>query len=88
MAGQIGVLWSGKPGSKAVLTGTIDLLGEPIRICIFKNDKKEKDSHPDYRIVRFLESDKKYQPVKHDDFQEPPVGFDQGADFQLNELPF
>jgi hypothetical protein len=50
---RIGSLWAGKQGSKALLTGAIDLLGEDIRIVVFKNDKKEEGSkQPDYHIVR------------------------------------
>lgn len=48
---RIGGLWKGKEGSKALLSGSIDLLGEDIRVVIFKNDKKE-GKQPDYFIVR------------------------------------
>lgn len=70
---QIGALWRGKEGSSAVLTGTIDLLGEPIRICIFNNEK-EKETHPDYRIVRFLDDkpQRQNEQVTEDDGQNLP----------------
>jgi uncharacterized protein (DUF736 family) len=51
---QIGALWKPKRDSKAVLTGTIDFLGEPIAVGIFKNENKEKDNYPDYHIVRLI----------------------------------
>jgi uncharacterized protein (DUF736 family) len=55
---DIGGLYKGKEGSKMLLSGSIDFLGDRIRIGIFKNDRKEKDSHPDYRICRVLDDDK------------------------------
>lgn len=51
---QIGALWKPTKQSKALLTGSIDFLGEPINVGIFKNDHKEKENHPDYHIVRLL----------------------------------
>jgi hypothetical protein len=54
---RIGALWEGKKDSKALLTGTLDFLGEDIRIVVFKNDKKEAGSkQPDYHIVRSKET--------------------------------
>jgi uncharacterized protein (DUF736 family) len=49
---RIGAFWKGKEGSKAVLTGAIDLLGDDIKICVCKNDKKENVNEPDYHILR------------------------------------
>jgi hypothetical protein len=57
MLKRIGVLWKPKEGSKskAVLSGSIDLLGEEVRVVVLKNDRKEKPSHPDFQIVRVLD---------------------------------
>jgi hypothetical protein len=52
---RIGAFWKGKPESKAVLTGSIDLLGTDIRICVCKNDKKENINEPDYHSLRMEE---------------------------------
>ncbi len=54
---KIGALWRGKEGSKAVLSGSIELLGEPIRIMVFKAEKKAGKG-PDYTICRALEDEK------------------------------
>lgn len=69
MAGRkIGSLWKGKEGSNAVLNGTIELLGEPLRISVFKHEKKPegKDKQPDYDIVRYLD-DVEQQPTQTED---------------------
>ena len=46
---RLGALWKAKPGGKAVATGTIN---NDIRIVILRNDRKEKDSHPD--LILFI----------------------------------
>jgi uncharacterized protein (DUF736 family) len=54
MAGRnIGAFWKPKGDSKASLTGTIDFMGVSIRVAMFKNEKKEKENHPDYNIVSY-----------------------------------
>ena len=56
MSKIIGALWLKeyeKEGvKKKMMSGEIDLgaLGS-VRIAVFKNDKKEKENQPDYRIV-------------------------------------
>ncbi len=56
MSKQIGALWSRtyEKGGKdrKYWSGVIDMgaLGE-VNIAVFKNDQKEKDNHPDLRIV-------------------------------------
>ena len=56
MSKTIGALWLKdyeKDGKKhKMMSGEIDLgvLGTA-RIAVFKNEKKEKENHPDYRIV-------------------------------------
>lgn len=62
---NIGGLWKAKEGSKCVLSGTIDLLGQPIRIGVFKNENTE-GNRPPYDIVRFPDDDKK-EPVRENE---------------------
>ncbi len=56
MSKTVGALWLRefeKDGKKRkMMSGELDLgaLGT-IKIAVFKNDKKEKDNQPDYRIV-------------------------------------
>jgi uncharacterized protein (DUF736 family) len=56
---RVGVLWKPKEGqqTKSVLSGSIELLGEDIRVVILKNEKKEKANQPDYQIMRVLPGD-------------------------------
>lgn len=70
---QIGALWArtyNKDGKEhRFMTGMIDLgaLGT-VDIAIFKNDRKEKDNHPDYRIVL---SEKRQAVEKTEDGNDP-----------------
>jgi uncharacterized protein (DUF736 family) len=66
---RIGCLWKAKEGSKAKLTGIIELLGEELPIGIFTNEKKDKPNQPDYNIVRFIQDDKQAEQTGQ---QEPP----------------
>ena len=50
----LGALWIKKSdGNREYLAGNLDLgpLFPKINIVVFKNDKKEKESQPDYRIL-------------------------------------
>lgn len=48
---KIGAFWKGKPGSKAVLTGSIEVGGKKYRALVFRNEDKKGDKHPDYRVM-------------------------------------
>ncbi len=52
MSRKIGALWlkEAKDGKKFMSGVLEDIRGE-IRIAVFRNDRKEKDNHPDYQIV-------------------------------------
>jgi uncharacterized protein (DUF736 family) len=52
MSRKIGALWlkETKDGKK-YMSGVLEDLRGDIRIAVFKNDRKEKDNHPDYQIV-------------------------------------
>jgi uncharacterized protein (DUF736 family) len=52
MSRKIGALWlkEAKDGKK-YMSGVLEDLRGDIRIAVFKNDRKEKDNHPDYQIV-------------------------------------
>lgn len=45
---KFGALWKGKPGSKAAFTGKLE---DGRKILVFPNDKKTKDTQPDFRVV-------------------------------------
>lgn len=51
MIRRIGALWIKKSKKGTYLSGILNDISGDIRIAVFKNDKKEKESHPDYRIV-------------------------------------
>ena len=53
MTTNIGALWKKEKNGKQFLSGTIEAFGQKIKVCVFKNDKKEKETQPDYRIVSF-----------------------------------
>lgn len=50
---RIGALWkkTAKQTGQTFYSGTIDTIFGKVSISVFKNDKKEKDSHPDLNIV-------------------------------------
>ncbi len=52
MSRKIGALWlrETKDGKKYMSGVLEDIRGE-IRIAVFRNDRKEKENHPDYQII-------------------------------------
>lgn len=46
---EIGALWLKEKNGKKYLTGKIDGIGQ---IVVFKNDRKNSEKQPDYRILR------------------------------------
>jgi len=63
---SIGALWinESKKGVKYML-GSVEINGEITKIVIFKNNYKETDRHPDYRI--FISEELKNEVVKDED---------------------
>ena len=48
---SIGGLWKNKTKKgDTYLSGSIEIGGEKVKIVIFKNNYKEEEKHPDYRI--------------------------------------
>jgi uncharacterized protein (DUF736 family) len=60
MSRTIGALWlrESKEGKK-YFSGVLEALSGDIQIAVFKNDKKEKETHPDYRIILSEKREKK-----------------------------
>ena len=56
---KIGALWRPKPGGKAALSGSLDFLGESVRIIVLKNEKKHGDRDPDFVLYRSIEDEPK-----------------------------
>lgn len=55
---NIGALWIKKGAKGTYMSGVLNDLRGDIQIAVFKNDRKEKDTHPDYRIVVMIDDDK------------------------------
>ena len=49
---EIGALWKNKTKSgDTYLKGTIEFGDQKFKIAVFKNNYKQKESHPDYRVL-------------------------------------
>lgn len=52
MSRKIGALWLKETqDGKKYMSGVLNDISGDISIAIFKNDRKEKENHPDYSIV-------------------------------------
>jgi hypothetical protein len=65
---NIGALWAKKSGNGLVyLSGEVEIGGNKTKITVFKNDRKNKPTHPDYNIllstIRHQEVSKMHQDV-------------------------
>ena len=47
----IGALWAKESGGNKFLSGEVEVDGQKVRIVVFKNNRKEKETHPDYNIL-------------------------------------
>ena len=53
MSKTIGALWKRQSkGGLSYLSGILEDISGDVQIAVFVNDKKEKESQPDFRIVR------------------------------------
>lgn len=86
MSRKIGDLWikTSKDGKK-YMSGVLEDLSGDIRIAVFKNDRKEKDSHPDYQIL--LSEDRKDQQRQETPRNENSGG-NEGDGIRLEDIPF
>jgi uncharacterized protein (DUF736 family) len=49
---KIGALWERtSPKGEVYFAGEIIVNGNPVKIVVFKNTKKDSEKHPDYRIL-------------------------------------
>lgn len=56
---KIGALWLRKSkDGKDYMSGVLNDISGDIRICVFKNDKKENDKQPDYTLSVSIDDQK------------------------------
>jgi len=67
---SIGALWLNESQSgKKYMSGHVEIDGAKHKIVVFKNDYKEEDKHPDYKIYPSVER-KSGEPKKSDTFED------------------
>lgn len=81
---NVGGLWRGKPNSKAVLSGTIELEGKDgpkTKVFVFKNEDRANDRQPEFRICFGVEDEEGQRPARREASRE---------DFQVSDddVPF
>ncbi|MFW5889059.1 MAG: hypothetical protein ACOCUD_01630 [Bacillota bacterium] len=67
---KLGALWKPKnpKENSPVATGTAEfIVGQPVKIAIFKNQNKKKDNQPDYNLVISENSENKKQESQQSD---------------------
>ena len=63
---QIGALWLKKTkDGKSYFSGVVEYPGVNLHVAIFKNEKKEKESQPDYQIIWSPPKDAKLPAQEH-----------------------
>ncbi len=48
---KVGALWKPRPGSKSLGSGQMTIAGQRLRFVVLKNDRKAKDTEPDYVLM-------------------------------------
>ncbi|MGD8305200.1 MAG: hypothetical protein PVF17_00975 [Ignavibacteria bacterium] len=67
MSKKIGAAWIKKTqDGREWISISIDTLHGQINLAMFRNDKKEKDSHPDYNIVQSRGKKNKGENIEDD----------------------
>lgn len=54
---KIGAFWKAKPGSKALVNGQIEIDGKKMRVGLYENNHKTKDTSPDYTLLLYPPKD-------------------------------
>ncbi|MDQ5987360.1 MAG: hypothetical protein CSYNP_03100 [Syntrophus sp. SKADARSKE-3] len=94
MASQkIGALWKRKTqDGKTFLSGVIQDIRGDINVAVFANDRKDKDTQPDFNIVRSEQREQREEAKqeKNDDFNfgnsEPKSGDDE--EIKVENIPW
>lgn len=68
---KVGALWNGKPGSKAVFNGSVEIGGQKYKLLIFPNEDKSSEKQPDFRVCTDLDDVK--QAVPYDPRDKKPT---------------